>query len=256
MKTNLVVPVATLLAGVAVGYCVPRGGGGMAPESERPETKVVKVGLSDKSVVDALRVRNRELERQLAERGAKLDEAPPPGGAVSEQHERGPRNAGEFLEGLKRDNPEQYARVTNNMARFRAMRQDRTMSKMEFLSSIDTSRMSHAARETHERLQRLVASRAAIIDRIESSIADSGAEGESRAELLREMSDLSREINELNAQERDNLLNQTAEALGYEGEDVEVITATIKDIINNTGAAYMGPTNFGSGAPPGPGVGR
>jgi hypothetical protein len=57
------------------------------------------------------------------------------------------------------DDPQRYAQITNRIANWRRRRSEQARSRIDFLSSIDTSRMSAEAREVHEELQQLVAHR-------------------------------------------------------------------------------------------------
>jgi len=269
MKMNFAIPAVALIAGAAIGYCcAPGGGEAAAPAPEKGDTKVVKVGLSDKASVEAMRARIKELEGLLAERGNDLFDAPdeqPRAERVAGDGEgrrrregRRGRNQQDWLENMKRDDPERYNQVTNQMANFRRMRQAHAQSRMEFLSSVDTTSMSAAARETHERLQELLARRDELMNRMDSDMMGPGAEGqemteEERHEMGRTMWEATHEINELNRQERENLIKQTAEALGFQGEEVGEIASTIKAIIDSTEPGFGGPGGRGPGGPGGPG---
>lgn len=261
MKMNFTVPVAALIAGAAIGYCcAPRGAAPESAPEPKGEAKVVKVGLSDKASVDAMRARIKELERQLAERGNDLFDDPGEPAEERVAREERPRRGegrrargpGEWLENLKRDNPERYTQVTNDMANFRRMRQAHAQSRLEFLASVDTSRMSEAERATHERLQTLLAQREELMDKMDSAVSGNSVTEEEQREMGRTMWEATGEIMELNRQERENLIKQTAEALGFEGEDVGEIADTIKAIIETTESGFGG---FGGRGPGGGGRG-
>lgn len=269
MKMNFSIPVAALFVGAALGYCFAPGGGGKDgaadAAAEKPSAKVVRVGLSDKGSVDALRSRVKELEAKLRElegRGAAPDGG---AGAASERRvdegggrrRGGHRNPGEWLENLKRENPGRYAEVTNNMARMRMRRAERAQSQMDFLASWNDSAMTPAALEVHERLQALLAKREELMRSFDEAMSGDGAAAseEDRRAAEREMHETMREIRELNREERTNLIRQTAEAYGFTGEDVDEIADTIGEIISATeGGMHGAPPPGGRGGPGGGGM--
>ena len=71
---------------------------------------------------------------------------------------------------------------------------------------------------------------------------------EERAELFGEMRENGRAMRRLNQAERDNLLAQTAEAVGLSGDDATELTETIKDIFEATEDSF----GMRGGPPPGP----
>ena len=74
---------------------------------------------------------------------------------------------------------------------------------------------------------------------------------EAREQLFREMRETDHAIRETNSQERENLLQQTAEALGFSGAEATEIVDTISEIYEATSNNFGGP-----GGPGGPGGGR
>lgn len=223
-----------LVAGIAIGYfSAGIVGGDAKEESKAPEkqAKVVKVGLEDKSDVRALRARIRELER--ANLGNKKETAV---NEASEDRPRreGPRNPGEWIENFRKSNPERYTQITNRMASWSAERKQRANSRLEFLASVDTSTMSAAERKNHNRLQDLLMEREDMQAKLEAAFASGDFMNENNRELMTSMRELSQEIDELNTSERDLLIKKTAEALGFQGEDVGEISSTMKQIIDST----------------------
>ena len=70
---------------------------------------------------------------------------------------------------------------------------------------------------------------------------------EDRHALFGEMRETDERIRELNRLERENLLVQTAETLGFSGDDAKEIAETVKGIYEATDSG------FGFGPPGGPG---
>ena len=238
MRMNFSVPVIALMAGTALGYF-------LAPEkAATPEaqtahtTKAAISDVGDKASENALRARIKELEQQLAEKVSSEPVATTEAKEVVAENRPREFNPREMMEKMKQEDPERYAQMTNRFARFRARRAEQVQSRMDFLASIDTSFMSEKAKTTHAQLQSAIVKREALEDQIHS---DEITEDE-RRELFDQMREMDHEMRELNRRERDNLLEETAIELGYQGDDAADIVATIKDIFEATGGErQMGP---------------
>ncbi len=212
--------VISLLVGAALGYCLgPLSSPAPAPapepeqKSESEQAKQPDRGdRGDRAANRALRPRNWDFRADM--------------------------------ERLKKEEPERYAQITNSMAQFRRHRLERAQSKIDFLSSIDTSRMSPAMLKVHSDLQDMIARREEIESKMHS-IMDMTEED--RHALFGEMRETDERIRELNRFERDNLLVQTAEALGFQGDDAAEIIDTVKSIYEATDSGW------GWGGPGGPG---
>ena len=249
---KLLIPVVTLLVGAALGYY-----GGVSSVSSEPETpaetapkasrKIAEAG--DEGVLKALRSRVKSLEKELAEaRAAKPSEEQKVEGEG--RHERGERNwrngpnwseIRARMEQFKKDNPEEFARMEKMRQDFMERRAQRAQSKIDFLSSIDTSVMNQQARETHEALQGLIAKR----EELEAKMFSPDTPDEDRQQVFQDMRETDRAIREKNDQERVKLLQQTAEALGLSGAEATEMVDTIGEI-------YEATSNRGWGGP-GPG---
>ena len=249
MKTRtLIVGFALLVVGGAVGYVVgQRGTEVPAVAEKRPEKSKAKIADNGESAsLRALRARVRELERELAEKGEALKSAvtnavagqpPPPFGG-------GPREGfRERMERLKTEDPARYAEITNRWTQWRQRRSERQLRKMEFLSSIDTSRMDSAARIVHDKLQAHIARQ----EELEQKMHDENLSEEDRRALMEEMHDNGRQLRAFNDVERKNLIEETARNLGFEGEDVKEISATMREIIEATDNGFGGPHGHGHG---------
>lgn len=243
-----------LLTGVAIGYIYNPDVAATPPPAANGPAAAQIANIGDKATTDALRRRIAELEGELAQMKRNPPAAATTGAvAVAENADAGRRNRSPFgnfreeMARLKTENPERYASITNHIARMRERRFDRARSRIEFLSSIDTSRMSVTAREKHDELQELIIRR----EELEEKMHDETLDDTARREIFEEMRESGRKMHELCQIERENLIKQTAESLGFEGEDVGEIALTMKEIIDATdNAARFGPP------PGGPGGGR
>ncbi len=255
MKMNFTLPVFALLGGVALGYA-------FAPKTPTPEAKPeapVKKHVRGKiesvatnEAANALRARIRELEAELA--AARATPAP----AVDEkkveeqprEERRGRQDWRERMEKMRRENPEEFARMEERRKRFMQERAERVQSKLDFLAAIDTSRMSKEAQKTHAELQDLIAKR----EEIGTKLFSPDLEEEERHQLFQSMRETDRAIRERNETVRENLLQHTAEALGFTGDDATEIVDTIGEIYEATSDPHhhRGPPRGGRGGPRGP----
>jgi len=250
IKPQLLIALA-LLVGVAIGYFAKSES--PAPV-ETPAEETLRKPIADQgaaATIAALRARIAELEKQLAAK------APPPptaetnatAAAVAGRDRGGffPRgNPREWMENLKKNDPVRYAEMTNRISRWRSDRAAQNRASLDFLSSIDTSRMSASAKATHDELQELMARR----EELETEMMKEDISDERRHEIMKELGETHRELRKLQSEERANLLSETAKSLGFEGEDVETISATIQDVIDATSGGRGGPMG---GPPPGGG---
>ena len=242
---------AALLAGVAIGYFVKDE----PIAAEEPPVEVVpKKAVADKgdeASVKALRRRISELEKLLAEKDGKSEIAI--SNAVAEAVKIHPPvsmrgNPREWMDNLRKNDPERYTQMTNRFANWRRSRAAEARNKIDFLSSIDTSHMSAGARKTHDALQELIASR----EEIEAQLQNPDLSDEERGKLMHQLRESHGELQRLNGEERKNLIDETARSLGFEGEDAKEISATIREIIETTDSGWGGHHRHGGG-PRGPG---
>ena len=240
IKTQMFIA-AALLTGVAVGYFAG-GHGRVAEPDERAQAETAKkpvADVGDAASVKALRRRVTELERLLAEKAAKEEIAI--SNAVAEAAKSRPSepprgNWRERMEELKKNDPERYTQMTNRFENWRRNRAEQAQNKIDFLSSVDTSHMSAGAKKTHAALQELIAKR----EETEAELQRQDLSDEERGNMMRELWSTHREFQRLNREERKNLLNETARALGFEGEDAREVTATIQEVIKATDAGWGG----------------
>ena len=229
-----------LLVGVAIGYFVkdePIAADEPAKVEETARKPVADKG--EEASVRALRHRVAELERLLAEKDGESEIAI--SNAVAEAAKMRPpepprQNWRERMEEMKKNDPERYAQMTNRFAQWRRDRAAQAQDRMEFLSSIDTSRMSAGAKKTHAALQDLIVRR----EELERQLHQEDLSDEERGRLMRELGDSHRELVRLNGEERKNLFNETAKGLGFTGADAKEFTATIQEVIEATDSGWGG----------------
>ena len=220
---------------------------GARERAERPVTpepaaksagagKIPDVG-AEASLV-ALRERVRELEAALAAaQRASTAAVATAGVAVGEGERRRDGGAWDFragMERLKAENPERFNEITNRVAQFRRMREERSRTRLGFLDSVDTSRMGAEERAGHERLRALVARQ----EELEEKMHDLALGNDERRELMGEMWKNGAEMRELEHSEREMLMRQLAGNLGFEGEDAEALAETVQDIVQATESGF------------------
>ena len=250
MKIKTFSPVVvSLLVGAAIGFCLSPAAKAPAPEGgqkpgEPRGARAADDAAGERSSNRALRARIRELEGMLAKRGAEAEKAEDEKSAAPVAPRFDPRAE---MERIKKEEPERYAQMTNAVAQFRRIRLERAQSKIDFLSSIDTSRMSPGMLKVHTDLQDMIERREAVEEKMRGAMDMS--EDERRA-TFREMVETDAKIRELGRAERDNLLVQTAEAIGFQGDDAAELIDTVKCIYEATDTGWGFP---GPGGPGGPG---
>ncbi len=255
MRLNFSVPVVALLAGAAIGFCLhpaPKaveGAGDAPPGPAAPAAGRPIADAAGDAATEALRARIKELETLLADAAKRSDEKPEPPGEDANDGRRervGFRNFREEMERMKAEEPERYAQITNQMARARLERAKLVRSKLDFLVSIDPDALaSDDARDTHSRLQSLIARR----EELEEMLHGESVSDEERGEIVRELISGMGELGELYSLERDSLLAVAVGELGIDGPAVDDVVAVINDIIDATSMGF-GPPRHGGG--PGP----
>ena len=244
IKYQLFIALA-LLAGVAIGYFVKDEP--VSAEEPAASAAPVKKAVADKgeeASVKALRRRIAELERALAERDEKAEAAI--SNAVAEAAKIRPpepprQNWRERMEELKKNNPEEYARRTNWWAQVRRTRSEQARDKIDFLSSVNTSQMSAGARKTHNELQELIARR----EDLEQQLQNPNLTDDERGKLMGELHSSHHELMRLNGEERQNLIDEAARNMGFEGEDAQEVSATIQAVIEATDSGWGGRRRHG-----------
>jgi len=248
MKIKTFSPVViSLLVGTAIGFCFSPAAKAPEPKPEQKaeaprNARTADDAAGERSANRALRARIRELEDMLAKQGVEVEKMKEDESSRRERPRFDPRAE---MERIKKEDPERYTQMTNGMAQFRRYRQERAQSKIDFLSSIDTSRMSPGMLKVHSDLQDMIEKREAVEEKMRGLM---DMTEEERHAAFQELHEVEGKIRELNRAERDNLLVQTAEALGFQGDDASELIDTVKSIYEATESERGGP-----GGPRGPG---
>ena len=255
-KKDIYVALVALAAGMAIGYFAAPTQGTSAPPPNEPMQRRHRAHVVDadqSANVAALRRRIHELERRLADTAAaagvltnRVEEAVRP-------REFGPPNPGEWrarMEEMKKNDPERYAQMTNRMSQWRSRMIANTRDRLDFLSSLDTTRMTQKQLETHERLQSLLARRDELMRTMAIDNAD--VSDEQRAKAHQEMRGLMEQMRGLESAERDMLLHQMARNLGCSKEESKELIGTIKTIYDATQSWGGGRHRHGAQPPPPP----
>ena len=244
IKYQLFIAVA-LLVGVAIGYFV-KDEPVAAEEPAKAEETAKKAAVADKggeASVKALRRRVAELERMLAAQEADSEVAISNAVVAARPADRPQQSWRERMEEMRKNAPERYTEMTNRFARWHRDQAERARNKIDFLSSIDTSRMSGEAKKTHVALQNLIARREELSARLQQEdLSD-----EERGQAMRELGESHREMMRLNAEERRNLFAETARNLGFEGDEANEFSATIQEVIEATDNGWGGGRRHGGG---------
>lgn len=247
-KKAILFLVLGLALGDAIGYFAAPDPVSPPHHGETPHRRSARMADHDQSATLAtLRNRVRELERRLAETAAQtptnatpINEANPP---------PGPPNMMNFrarMEEMQKNNPEQYAQMTNRMAQWRARHIAQTQDRLDFLASLDPASMSPKELANHEKLQNLIVHREELMQMMRPDAE--GVTDEQREKAHQEMRSTWQQLHDLEQAERDMLLRQTARNLGCKGPMVRELVDTIKTIYDAT-------QSFGHGRGPG-GPGR
>lgn len=249
-----VLPFALCAISLGLGiFCGAAGARSQRGQSVEPEPQVAPTAeqaATDDSTVKVLRARIRELETQLTAK-ADVTAAAAPKRAENREDGQTPRDrrrTGEWMKELKEKHPERYVAITNGMANFRRHQTAEAQSKIDFLSSIDPSSLGPEAKAVHERLQELIARREELSERMMQNFENQTEEDV--RDNFRRQGELMHEIRELSQQERDNLVQQLANNLGFKDEDAGEIVATVKQIIEATENNFGPPPRGREARPP------
>lgn len=232
-----------VLAAIAYALGVATGAGASARSQSRrearpPEARSARArsriaDTDDAAKVAALEARVRTLQRKLdrllqAEAEEPREETP-----VAAQGPAVPQMAmthRERMEQMRRENPEQYQQMTNNMARWRQAGYDRAVGRLDTLASVDVSGWSQEAQATHQEYQGLLARREELFEMLRPENEDE----ESRQAAHDELRQVFGRLNQLAGAERDNLLVETANGFGLKGKDRKELVETVKAVFDVT----------------------
>ncbi len=220
-----------------------------APLMAQPMKEVRHESISPDAALlaeaNALRKRVAELEKALAERETAIAQVP-----ETPKEEQAPRDRSrrqsfaERMEQMKKENPEQYAEMQKRREEFRQNMEQRAVERASFLDAVDTQGMTAEQRENHDELLATVAR----VNELMAQIMQSDGNRDATHDLRHEMGETMGALGALYENERQYLLESTARAAGYSGDDISAFASHVQTIIQNT---TMSPGFGGRG--PGPG---
>ena len=252
MKKKIYITAALVLGGLVVGAAVEhiRMASKIADSSEEDPKiihhvqKVARSTVTDSSEKDeliaSLQKKIAGLETELKNLRVVKSQAEN-AEAEKPKEERKREGWKERMERMKKEEPEKYAEMQQRREEFKAKMEERKENKRDFLSAVDTTDMSDEQQVNHERLVALTERVNEIMEQMMSG------EVENRRELRSEMHESFHELRELNDLERVYLLEQTASAVGYEGDEAALFTEHVESIIENTTMQMPGPPGGGHG---------
>ena len=136
---------------------------------------------------------------------------------------------------------EEFDQATNAMSRIKAKMAAKAEDRMSFLKSIDTSAMTDAERERHEKFMELTAKREAVRSKMKFGLPDQ--------HTIREMMEVEMQLMPLVKAERATLARELARELGYTGEDVESVQEAVANIFDCTSGGLDGMMDAAEGMP-------
>ena len=234
---RIVVPV--LIAGaIAAGFYAGRISSACAGKEE-DRLKASAESSGDAAKLAKAERRIAELERRLA--AARKRQRPD--AASSDTANRvqpaddkavvvGGTNVDIIAELKKNLSDEEFDQATNAMSRIKAKMAEKAQDRMAFLKSIDTSAMSQAEREGHEKYLELTAKREAVRSKMKFGLPDQ--------QTIQEMMAVEMQLMPLAKAERAALSRELARELGYMGEDVESLQEAVGNIFDCTAGGLDG----------------
>ncbi len=227
-----------LLAGIAGGFAAGRMIGGGKTAQPTVEKEAAKPDDVQKKLAKAQK-RIAELERDLAAAKAYKKQVK----SLSDKVKNSLKEKTEELAGntqvvsvstnsdieaeLKRQLPEgAFTEATNVLSRLRSKLAERAKGRLDYIASVDASRMSKKERENHAKFLKLLEKREALRSKMTGFIPNPS--------VLQEMVELDLAMQPVAKQERSALVREVARELGYSGEDVDVVHDTMVNIYDST----------------------
>ena len=260
-RYTIIVAIAALLVGALLGYYIPQLGA-KAPDSEDNEELAdekrparARSRSTHEADLNRLRARITKLEqekRDLMNQFAQPDATPaaeeavdqPATSRVEGTRRFGPPTFAE-LEEMRKNDPERYVQETNRIAQFRAGRQGRIQNQFDILASADTAHMTAKQRQVHEDYVNLLARMDELGEQLNPLV---DVTEEQRKAAGQEMRESRHKLHELQRIERDTLLTQTANALGFRGRKAQEVVEGIKQVYEATDDGWnRGPGGGGRG---------
>ena len=233
MKTSIkIVSLAVALVAVAAaGYAAGRLGAPTPPPFPSPTPEAAPAPRADAGAALDLAKAESELAALRAERDglreelAALRRPPEP---EAEEPER-PRSPTDWMERMKREDPEGYERMQAERKAFHTRLQAFVAEREDFLGNVDESLLTPEQQETHRRFVEAIALQRSLTERMVS--------GEPLTEEVRRQAFANiGTVAALQEAEREALLGAVATSMGLEaGEQTETFVKVIRSVIDFTG---------------------
>ena len=199
----------------------------------------------ERASLESLRARVRELEARLVALQAQGREATNESAeVVSAERMPLPRQSPrQWMEQMRKNNPEQYVQMTNRMAQWHSQRLQRTVSRLDALAGVDVSGWTKESQDIHAEYQDLLARREDLMAALRPDNEDEASRQQAQEELHR----VWERMRELEERERVNLLADAARMFGLAGEDANALVETVQAVYDVTSDHGLG----GRGGPRG-----
>ncbi len=255
MKKTIAVFVAGIVAGAAGAWFAAGLHSAPAPQAPAP-AQVQTPPPADAALADAQaalqreREKNARLEKCLARATRLVDKAlerEKEGDAAGETPQaEGAVVAGDDIDILeelkKRLADDEFDEVTNAMERASIVRAAKAKDKLDFLSAIDTSRMSEKDRATHKKFVEKFRRREEVMSKLKGGIPSK--------DTLQEMVMAELDLASVSKEERQALLALAVDEMGYSGEEASGIVEMMESIFSCTSPGGMDgavPEDLGEG---------
>ena len=155
--------------------------------------------------------------------------------AEPEKEPEQPRRRGfeDYMERLKKEDPERYAEMQKRREDFRTRMTHGTAERATFVLDIDTSRMSEEQLANHEKLVETLGSSLKAMEDMPN------LEGDAAREVRTLLHDNMHTVSDLYKSERAFMLQETARELGYADDEVEDFSQYIQKIYDMTSMRGM-----------------
>lgn len=222
------------MVGAAVGFAACKV---FVPNAAETEARAEKP-VSSEDAVKLARAQKRivALEKKLAalERKRFVAKAAKKSDVTNDESDSGKgartvvvEDEGDVLESLRKNlSEDDFKAATNALAAFRAKLASKARSKIDFIRSIDVSRMSDAERKNHDAFIALAEKREAAMAKMKCGIPD--------AATMQEVVMIGMQMAPVAKKERSVLVREVVRELGYAGDDVDVVHDAMQSIYDAT----------------------
>jgi len=226
-----------------------------SPSEKKENVKIsgqtaIEQKTSDKSGPERERLLKEvaALKSELARKNAEIaklssEKSGTPVAAQAPDPRGGPGRGGDFMERMKKEDPQRYEEMRTRLNDMVKHIQDKSNDQESFFASIDTSVMDETQFENHNKLVEMLKNNAELAAKINAD-----PDSEEANQLRREMFSNFRDMRELFDSERNAALNSFGKSLGYNESDAKAFTEYINYLNNMTSIrSYFGGGGFWGG---------